>query len=1093
VTQDRTALRKPPVVERRSSVAGTVNRSAVAASVQPRLVSQNANTPASRSVSTPAKVSVATPVSLQFARVSHPNDPAELEARETARKVMQNTKPSQRPAKELEEKIKKPTIQRSAALVASTPSLAAAHVNAAGGSPLPSGVRSFMEPRFGANFSNVRIHTEESAAQQSSSLNAHAFTYGQHVFFGRNKFEPESSGGRELIAHELTHTIQQGAVIQRSEIATVTQSVAPEIQRSSIIEDGIAERANLIPGFRLLSILIGYNPINKAPVAASGANILSGILELSPGIGTAISAALNSYGIMAKVGSWLEGQIKSVINIGSSFLQAITQFVGSISAEDVFNLSKRKAEAEAIISSFAGRVTGFAKATINDIIDFVRDAVLMPLAKMAEGTRGYDLLRGVLGKDPITKQDVTRTPEVMIGGFMKFIKEDEVWDNIQKSGALAKAWAWFQKELELLMIFVNVVPGQFIAALKALAISDLLQIPTTFGKLASIFLDTIGRFSAWAGHAIWTLLEIVIEAVKPGALLYIKKTGAALKSILKNPLPFVGNLVNAAKAGLKNFGSNFFNHLKAGLFDWLTGSLPGVYIPKSFALVEIAKFALSVLGLSWENIKQKLIKAVGPTAVQAMETGFDIVKALVTGGPAAMWEKIKEQLTNLKDMVIGGITDFVVDMVVKTAIPKLVSMFIPGAGFITAIISIYQTVTTFIAQLSKIGEVVIGFIDSIVAIAAGAIGPAAAKVESILAKLLSLAINLLAGFAGFGKVSEKIMGVINKVRAPIDKALDWLINWIVGMAKKVGNFVVNKAKKLFDWAFAKKTFQDGDGKTHTLYVSEDGVLTIQSTPQAAKAFLAWYVKEYKDTKNLSKTIEALIGQAQSVADEISKIKTKSDEVPAPEKQRKLLELNTKISELFMQMIGDNRDIGKLQEKYLLEGRVGTYAGMPKPVGDQLTPDHQPQASVISAAADFFEKDLGIDEGNLANRARSRAAQGYAINLHFKRHVAGATYGSKGEKRAGFYQSLVKAAKGKSVANAKTIVVGMLRDLLKKDVNAMKAVAQSDVANDAWSDIREAIEKEQSPTEKKKLKQLKKDIEGRIVSGQNQIANQPFDF
>ena len=102
-------------------------------------------------------------------------------------------------------------------------------------------------------------------------------------------------------------------------------------------------------------------------------------------------------------------------------------------------------------------------------------------------------------------------------------------------------------------------------------------------------------------------------------------------------------------------------------------------------------------------------------------------------------------------------------------------------------------------KISKIIQVVTGFVNSITAIAAGAIGAAASKVESTLAGLLALAINFLAGFAGLGKVADKVMGVINKVRAPIDKALDWLVNWIVTMAKK-----------LFAKAFGKK--QPGDQK-----------------------------------------------------------------------------------------------------------------------------------------------------------------------------------------------------------------------------------------------------------------------------------------
>jgi hypothetical protein len=84
----------------------------------------------------------------------------------------------------------------------------------------------------------------------------------------------------------------------------------------------------------------------------------------------------------------------------------------------------------------------------------------------------------------------------------------------------------------------------------------------------------------------------------------------------------------------------------------------------------------------------------------------------------------------------------------------------------------------------------VAFLDSVMAIASGALGAAAAKVESTLAGLLTLAISFLAGFAGAGKVADKVMNIINtKVRAPIDKALDFLITWIVNTAKKLGRFV----------------------------------------------------------------------------------------------------------------------------------------------------------------------------------------------------------------------------------------------------------------------------------------------------------------
>src|SRR5262249_22950327 len=241
--------------------------------------------------------------------------------------------------------------------------------------------------------------------------------------------------------------------------------------------------------------------------------------------------------------------------------------------------------------------------------------------------------------------------------------------------AIPRAWAWFQGAMGALMAFVSQIPDLFVAAFKSLTIEDVVLVAGAFRKVASVFGSFLGKFIDWAGTAVWNLLEIIFDAVSPGALTYVKKTGAALKAILKDPLPFVHNLVAAAKQGFENFGSNFGTHLKEGLIDWLTGSLPGVYIPQALTLLEFGKFALSVLGITWAQIRAKIVKALGPTGetiMKALETAFDIVVALVTGGIAAAWELIKEKLTNLKDMVIDGIVGFVTDTIIQKAVPKLI-------------------------------------------------------------------------------------------------------------------------------------------------------------------------------------------------------------------------------------------------------------------------------------------------------------------------------------------------------------------------------------------------------------------------------------
>ena len=94
------------------------------------------------------------------------------------------------------------------------------------GRPLPESSRSFFEPRFGRDFSNVRIHADDVAAQSAQSINALAYTAGNDIVFGSQQFAPDTDTGKKLIAHELTHVVQQNQTaapkqIQRLKISPV--------------------------------------------------------------------------------------------------------------------------------------------------------------------------------------------------------------------------------------------------------------------------------------------------------------------------------------------------------------------------------------------------------------------------------------------------------------------------------------------------------------------------------------------------------------------------------------------------------------------------------------------------------------------------------------------------------------------------------------------------------------------------------------------------------------------------------------------------------------------------------------------------------
>jgi hypothetical protein len=119
-----------------------------------------------------------------------------------------------------------------------------------GGSPLPEPARSYFEPRFGHDFSRVRAHADPEASSLARSISARAFTVGNDIFFGSGELAPENQAGRELLAHELTHVIQQGSAwprVQRREVAGTRASAAnvllfPEMEKPAVKVDLLAHR-----------------------------------------------------------------------------------------------------------------------------------------------------------------------------------------------------------------------------------------------------------------------------------------------------------------------------------------------------------------------------------------------------------------------------------------------------------------------------------------------------------------------------------------------------------------------------------------------------------------------------------------------------------------------------------------------------------------------------------------------------------------------------------------------------------------------------------------------------------------------------------
>lgn len=153
-------------------------------------------------------------------RIGAANDACERQADRVADRVMRMPEPNvQRKCAGCEEEESRVRRKESGAATGAATAPQSVHeAIASSGRPLDPSIRSYMEPRFGHDFGDVRIHTGSRAAESARSVNAFAYTVGRDVVFGDGAYRPETESGRRLIAHELTHVVQQNGgagVVQR--------------------------------------------------------------------------------------------------------------------------------------------------------------------------------------------------------------------------------------------------------------------------------------------------------------------------------------------------------------------------------------------------------------------------------------------------------------------------------------------------------------------------------------------------------------------------------------------------------------------------------------------------------------------------------------------------------------------------------------------------------------------------------------------------------------------------------------------------------------------------------------------------------------
>lgn len=926
------------------------------------------------------------------------------------------------------------------------------------GEPIPDDTLASLESAFGTPLSGVRLHTGSRSAALAGEVNANAFTIGQDIYFADGQYQPGTPGGYELLAHEVTHTLQQGSGTPATSEATVSQPTDPgEREAESVarrvsaartapgpvnggaavrlsavpvmrdvsdwipdfILDGIRDAISEVPGYRLVTVIVGTDPLTHRPVRAAREELIEELLTFGPfgesvsqvlhaidvigDVFTVISTGLSDHnltlariehdigaawdelsvtkgidgnvaivrryvdailadvtafvhsivdkviqlvrsviatvaeplletpeikpvwdlarkvlhhdpllgqpveaptteiladflhligkddvlaqmrerGTLQQTAAWLDTQFAAFAGIATDLGKLFSDAWDAISPENLPNLLHTLPELARRAFALVGRIGEFAGTVIGKVLELVKQSLLGWLSQYAHQTPGYELLTVILGRDVFTGQDVPRTAENLVKGFLCLLPGGETtYEHLAESGVIGEAAAEIEGSMTRLGISWDLVTNTFHGIWDSLSLSDLLAPVAAFERIVGQFEEPISRLVQFATDVVRVAVTLVLKLMDfPTDLLasIIDNALRAIDDIERDPLAFLRNMLLALKNGVTGFLDDILTYLLHGLTSWLFRGLDhiGVTLPPDLSLRSILTLVLDVLGVTAEHLWQKLGEHVGPEKVTRIRGGIDrlsgaweFVKDVEQGGIAAIWAHVTDQLANLWDTLLGMARDWIMHEIVEKVTAKLLSMLDPTGvmAVVNSFVAFFKAIQSAIEYIRDILKIVNDYVSTFAQVAAGNIAPGAERIKQGLGDAIPIAIGFLANQIGLGNVPEKIVEIIGGLREMIDKAIDWLIEKAVQLGQAALGGLGGKPD---DQAAASieeiRVPFEVAGEQHQIYTDPSGTLMVASDPEPV-ADLDRLKQLYAQYKALPPT--ATTGQKEAVIREM---------------------------------------------------------------------------------------------------------------------------------------------------------------------------------------------------------------------------------
>ncbi|MFM9595527.1 DUF4157 domain-containing protein [Streptomyces scabiei] len=649
----------------------------------------------------------------------------------------------------------------------------------------------------------------------------------------------------------------------RALVAEIGGRIIELVRRAAVaVVEPLLATPQFQPVWELAKKVLHFDPLRGVRVEAEPVDILADFMRL---IGEdAALDRMRERGTLQQTADWLAARATEFTGILGELRALFGAAWTAIQPQNLPNLlTDLRALAEQALA-LVRRIGDFGRTVLGQVVDLIKKSLLGLLSQHAHQVPGFLLLTMILGRNPFTGEQVPRTAENLIKGFILLLPDGEAtYEQLASTGVIAEGATRIETAMAELGISGELITKTFRGIWDTLSLKDLADPVAAFVRVIDQFGEPLGRLVRFAAVVVEVVLQLVLTLLNfPSELLASIQAHVtrAIADIKRDPVAFLRHMAQALKEGFAGFFANIGTYLQKGLADWLFRGLRGlgITIPTELTAPSVLRLVLDVLGVGVETLWTKLGERIGPERVAQIRATIDklsgawtFVKDVQERGISALWDHLGSQLGNLWDTLLGMARDWIMTQVVDRVVTKLLSMLDPTGvmAVVNGFIAFFSAVQSAIEYLREILQIVDQYVSAFADLAAGNTTPAARKIEDGLANAVPVAIGFLANQVGLGNIPEKAAELVQHLRALVDQALNWLFDQAMRLLPKGagGSGDKNPAAGGKDGAIHEHF--DLEGEDHEFFTDTDGRLMVASeNKKEAKTLtdLSTLIKEYLD-------------------------------------------------------------------------------------------------------------------------------------------------------------------------------------------------------------------------------------------------------